>query len=747
MYMLGQAGDDVNEYNLSTAWDISTGSYSQNFSVAAQDGAPGDIFFKDDGLKMYVVGYVNDNVYEYNLSTAWDISTTLYSQAFSISTQSGVGRALFFKNDGTKMFVGDASNLSVYEYGLSTAWNISTSSYTQNFSVSTQVSANGLHGLYFSPDGTEMFVCDIAGDVYEYLFSTGWDLSTASYSNNTFDSSAQATQPSGISFKTDGSKMYLIGVSTDTIFQYSTVAPVWTDPDLTNASYDSVSFSVGTQALNPHSLVFRPNGERLYVVDDNNNAIYEYDLSTAWDLTTASYNSVSLSVGSQESYPSQIYFKPDGTKFYVIGFAADSVFQYGLTTAWDLSTASYDSVSFSVSSQTTASNGLAFKPDGTKFYVCEFTGSAGKVYEYSLSTPWDLTTASFVNNSGNLTQEGVPAEIVFNPDGTKLFLAGPIQDKVFQYSLSTAWDITTISYDSVSFSVASQENNFRGFTFKTDGSKMYAVGWTNATIYQYSTVVTWTNPNLATASYDSVSFSVGTQDGTPAAMFFKNDGTKVYMAGQGTDTLYEYSLSTAWDMSTASYNSVSLNITTNVANALGLYFRDDGLKMYLSSGNNNTIVEYNLSTAWDITTSSYNQNFSISGQDALAADLYFKDDGTKMYVIGYYGQDVNEYSLSTAWDISSASYNQNFSVATQETTPFALWFSPDGTRMYVAGNAGDDVNEYALSTGWDISTASYVQNFSVASQEITPRAIAFKSNGSKMYVIGTGNDTIYQYST
>lgn len=222
MYMLGQAGDDVNEYNLSTAWDISTGSYSQNFSVAAQDGAPGDIFFKDDGLKMYVVGYVNDNVYEYNLSTAWDISTASYSQAFSISTQSGVGRALFFKNDGTKMFVGDASNLSVYEYGLSTAWNISTSSYTQNFSVSTQVSANGLHGLYFSPDGTEMFVCDIAGDVYEYLLSTGWDLSTASYSNNTFDSSAQATQPSGISFKTDGSKMYLIGVSTDTIFQYST---------------------------------------------------------------------------------------------------------------------------------------------------------------------------------------------------------------------------------------------------------------------------------------------------------------------------------------------------------------------------------------------------------------------------------------------------------------------------------------------------------------------------------------------
>jgi sugar lactone lactonase YvrE len=269
MYMLGQAGDDVNEYNLSTAWDISTGSYSQNFSVAAQDGAPGDIFFKDDGLKMYVVGYVNDNVYEYNLSTAWDISTASYSQAFSISTQSGVGRALFFKNDGTKMYVGDASNLSVYEYGLSTAWNISTSSYTQNFSVSTQVSASGLHGLFFKPDGTKMFVCDVAGDVYEYSLSTGWDLSTASYSNNTFDSSSQATQPSGISFKTDGSKMYLVGVSTDTIFQYSTSSTA-----LATITYPaSVIWSGGTTPTAP------ANGETdvySFYTDDGGTTYYGF---------------------------------------------------------------------------------------------------------------------------------------------------------------------------------------------------------------------------------------------------------------------------------------------------------------------------------------------------------------------------------------------------------------------------------------------------------------------------------------
>jgi sugar lactone lactonase YvrE len=91
--------------------------------------------------------------------------------------------------------------------------------------------------------------------------------------------------------------------------------------------------------------------------------------------------------------------------------------------------------------------------------------------------------------------------------------------------------------------------------------------------------------------------------------------------------------------------------------------------------------------------------------------LFFKPDGTKMYVIGTVGDDVNEYDLSTAWDITTASYLQNFSVAAQEINPTSIFFKPDGTKMYVVGSVGDDVNEYDLSTAWDVSTASYLQNF------------------------------------
>ena len=43
--------------------------------------------------------------------------------------------------------------------------------------------------------------------------------------------------------------------------------------------------------------------------------------------------------------------------------------------------------------------------------------------------------------------------------------------------------------------------------------------------------------------------------------------------------------------------------------------------------------------------------------------------------------------------------------------------------MFVSGDTGDDVNEYTLSTGFDLtSTVTFVDSFSVATQEISRRS-------------------------
>lgn len=252
--------------------------------------------------------------------------------------------------------------------------------------------------------------------------------------------------------------------------------------------------------------------------------------------------------------------------------------------------------------------------------------------------------------------------------------------------------------------------------------------------------------NLNGASYDSVSFSVGSQDTSPAGLFFKPDGLKMYVVGLTGQDINEYNLGTAWNISTASYVQ-NFSVAAQESQPVGVFFKPDGTKMYVLGLFGDDVNEYSLSTPWNISTASYVQVFSVASQDTAPMGIFFKPDGLKMYITGGTGQDVNEYSLSTAWNISTASYVQVFSVASQDTNPRAIFFKPDGTRMYVVGQTGDDINEYSLSTPWNISTASYVQIFSIASQETNPIGLFFKDDGTKMYVVGVDNDTVYQYST
>ena len=111
-------------------------------------------------------------------------------------------------------------------------------------------------------------------------------------------------------------------------------------------------------------------------------------------------------------------------------------------------------------------------------------------------------------------------------------------------------------------------------------------------------------------------------------------------------------------------------------------------------------------------------------------------------------QAAAEAFQSVPWSLSRAAYtNVSFSVAAPIGSPEDIAFKSDGTKMYVVGSAEDKVFQYSLSTAWNLSTASYDSvSFSVAGQDSAPTGLAFKSNGTRMYVVGNGSDTIYQYS-
>ena len=289
---------------------------------------------------------------------------------------------------------------------------------------------------------------------------------------------------------------------------------------LDGASYDSISFSVSSEEANPYGLFFKPDGTKMYVVGTAGDDVNEYDLSVAWDITTASYLQ-NFSVASQETVPSGVSFSSDGTKMYVIVISSDAVNEYSLSTAWDVSTASYTQ-NFSVAAQDTAPEDVTFKPDGTKMYVV-----SQDVHEYDLSTAWDVSTASHVRTAV------LPSatSIFFKPDGTKMYLS---TSTVTEYDLSTAWDISTASL-SVTLS-GLEETIARGLFFKVDGTKMYIVGGTNDTVYQYSTATP------ATITYDTnIQWAGGTAPTSPAIgetdvlTFTTRDGGTTYNAALAID--------------------------------------------------------------------------------------------------------------------------------------------------------------------------------------------------------------------
>jgi len=249
--------------------------------------------------------------------------------------------------------------------------------------------------------------------------------------------------------------------------------------------------------------------------------------------------------------------------------------------------------------------------------------------------------------------------------------------------------------------------------------------------------------DIGFASYSGISFSVAAQSATPNDVFFKPDGTKMYVLCADGDDVNEYNLSTPWDISSAGFVQL-FSVAAQESTPRGLFFKPDGTKMYVTGSAGDSVDEYNLSTPWDVSTSAYFQVRSVA-EDTVPQSLFFKPDGTKMYVAGSSGDEINEYDLSAPWDISTEVFVQRFSVSAQEVRLGGLSFKPDGTKMYIVGDDSVNVSEYSLSAPWDVGSASFVQLFNVAAQDILPTDLFFKPDGTKMYIVGADLDAVYQY--
>ena len=147
-----------------------------------------------------------------------------------------------------------------------------------------------------------------------------------------------------------------------------------------------------------------------------------------------------------------------------------------------------------------------------------------------------------------------------------------------------------------------------------------------------------------------------------------------------------------------------------------------------------------MSTAYDVSTASYQgdaQKLDVSGQTTEAFGLTFNNDGTKLYVAGGLGAGkVFQYTLGTAYDVSTQT-GSVVEFAAGDTRPCGIRFNNDGTKLFVAGFNGGNIEEIHLSTAYDLSTASRSDSdrLSVNAQAQKPRDFEFNIDGTRMFVV------------
>ena len=291
--------------------------------------------------------------------------------------------------------------------------------------------------------------------------------------------------------------------------------------------------------------------------------------------------------------------------------------------------------------------------DGRHVYGARSTSSGNKFWQATMSTPFDISTATVVYEatSGGIQGWSLPSTIHLSTDGTKVYLNRPYSQNWQVYgTLSTPFDLST--------AVNTAELNWN-------------------------------------TSWHIAMDALETGKAGAWAPHWSYDGTKYYSKNEGSRIIRTSTASTAFDITSLSYTSgndfdVSSTAkkpdgTTVVDWRFGITFNQSGTKMYVLY---DYIWEYSLSTAWDITTASYVGLFKFpldsSGLSVSCRSGRFNSTGDK-FIGTRYGQ--NELVLinivaGTVITFPAAVNGNRTSKMPLNTTIFYDLYTSDGGTSY-----------------------------------------------------------------
>lgn len=655
----------------------------------------------------------NGNIGEMDIDTSvYSGSTNLYSEFLENSVDQ-----IFFSPDGTKIFLVD--NIGQIQSGaLSEPWNLNTIDKVASISA-----ISGVNGLYISNDGLHAYLTNNTQFVYHVILSTAWDITSGNFvtPDESYDASVQGTNLQSVYFRDDGSSsagktMFLLSDSEDKIFQYSlNTAWVFSDGSPTPLSYVFQELSVATEDSFPTQIYIRQSdGLKLYVFGVTTDSVYMYDLNSAWNILGSAGSDDSYNFSSISTTGVSIFFNPDGTEMYYAESSDERIHKYTITD-WTVSSASYSGY-YSMNKHMETVNGFFVSKDGTRMYVV--SSDDDMVHYYVLNTPWDITSARYQHKEFYIgSEELTPSAIYVSPDGNYFYIVGTNSDRVRMYIMSTPWDITTASYVDYAY-IGTQEPNAYALWFSSDGLNFYILG-SGETVYQYVLDTPWTlgNKNLT----NTYSRALGTGYGESLyGISFTEDGRHMFIMDQTLKRVSQFRLSTPFQVNTASFTGKTIEF----GGIGGTLFSDicvspDGEHLYLCDYNTDRVYQYDIDYGeWDL------ENYSSDGitfdpatkaGDGDVIAFRWGKDGFRLYVLGNTSPIILQYNCDIQYDLSSisASGPSGFlNVGLQDSNASGFMFNEDGTILYAIGSTNGTISQYDLDIAWELGFDSGGESYS-----------------------------------
>jgi len=190
-----------------------------------------------------------------------------------------------------------------------------------------------------------------------------------------------------------------------------------------------------------------------------------------------------------------------------------------------------------------------------------------------------------------------------------------------------------------------------------------------------------------------------------------DNGTKAYTVG-GT-TMYQWDLSTAYDITSYSLvRSQGFQLGSN--GSFAVYdWSEDGLYMVAHGNNANALKIFTMSTAWDISTATETSSgTTTAGINNTARSVQFADDGLGVIVVSDVSWLANYFILTTPYSFSGSGGATYFDMRTTEApSAFLIKVHDSGNKMLIWDNTSNTIFRYTLSTPYNPTTKTYTNDF------------------------------------